>query len=248
MHTNHDGETQMFSLFRKTWIQITGALHDLVDKSSDAGRTARQGVRGLEDQIRQAEESVTDVGAELRLMQHENEKATDVAGKWGRIAAAAADAGNRAEAIEAIQQQVQAEEMAQSYGANVARLSPMLSQLKMRLSDLRLKKQEMQNKTSVLDARSKVAKAESRAARYLGNVGNAPGVDFDQLEKSVDREEAKAAALADMAHEKTSLDVNKRLSDFSRKDAIAEKMQALGLVTVATQQLPRDTGKGESDA
>ncbi len=240
----------MFGLLRKAWTQIAGGLHDLIDKYSDTGRTARQGVRELDNQIRQAEESVTDVAAELRLMRHENDKATEAASKWGRVAKAAVDNGDRNTAIEAVQQLVQAEELAQNYSVNMTRLSPMLDQLKARLSDLRQKKLEMQHKTSVLDARSKVAQAESRAARYLGNVGNAPGIDFDELEKKVDREEAKAAALADMAHDKAENDVDKRLQDYSRRDAISEKMQALGLLTVDQKTMlePQSIGvhKGES--
>jgi len=222
----------MFSFLQKVWVQLFGFLHDTVDNLSDAGRTARQAIRELDGQIRQAEESVTDVSAELRLMQHEQEKASKAADKWGRVAAKAAESGDRTTAVEAVQQQVQAEELEASYGANVKRLSPMLEQLKARLSDLRQKKTEMQHKTTVLDARSKVAKAESRAARYLGNVGARPGVDFDELERKVDREEAKAAALADMAHDKAALDVDARLQDYSRKDVIADKLMALGLMPV----------------
>ncbi|WP_291784398.1 PspA/IM30 family protein [Luteibacter sp.] len=226
----------MFGFLRKVWVQLSGFLHDTVDNLSDAGRTARQAIRELDGQIREAEESVTDVSAELRLMQHEHEKATEAASKWGRVAKTAADSGDRTSAVEAVQQQVQAEELASSYKANVTRLAPMLEQLKARLSDLRQKKLEMQHKTSVLDARSKVAKAESRAARYLGNVGEKPGVDFDELERRVDRQEAKAAALADMAQDKAALDVNKRRQDYSRKDAISEKLQALGLMPVGDSQ------------
>lgn len=230
----------MISLLKKAWTQLSGFLHDVLDNSTNAGRTGRQAVREVEDQIRQAEESVTDVAAELKLMQSKREKAETDAEKWGRVAKTAADNGDRNAAIEAVQQQVQSEEMGQSYAAHVQRLSPMLDQLKARLSALRLKKHEMQHKTSVLDARSKVAKAESRAARYLGNVGDGPRIDFDQLEEKVDREEAKAAALAEMAHDKASLNVDQRLSDYSRRDAIADKLQALGLTPVV-QGAPMQT-------
>ncbi|NMV39904.1 PspA/IM30 family protein [Ralstonia insidiosa] len=236
--TTFAGQTRekgMFNLLGKAWTQLVAGLHDLLDRFSDAGRTARQGVRELDGQIRQAEESVTDVAAELRLMQHESDKQGSAADKWGRVAKIAADNGDRNGAVEAVQHQVQAEELAQNYAANVARLTPMLAQLKARLSDLRQKKMEMEHKTSVLDARSKVAKAESRAATYLGNVGTGPSIDFEELEKKVDREEARAAARADMAHEKAALDVDKRLQDYSRRDAISEKLQALGLMPVGAQ-------------
>lgn len=241
----------MFSVLKKAWFQLTGALHDLLDSTANAGRTARQGLRETDAQIRQAEESVTDVAAELRLMQHEGEKASTAAAKWGRVAQQAADAGDRTAAVEAVQQQVQAEELAQNYQSNVTRLKPMLDQLKARLSDLRQKKQEMQHKTVVLDARSKVAKAESRAARYLGNVGDTPGVDFDQLERQVDREEAKAAALADMAHDKAALNVDNRLQDYSRRDAIADKLRALGLQptdAAPRQAIPVQRNEGDNHA
>lgn len=241
----------MWSVLKKAWFQLTAALHDLLDSTANAGRTARQGLREIDNQIRQAEESVTDVAAELRLMQHEGDKAAKAGDKWGRVAKQAADNNDRTAAVEAVQQQVQAEELAQNYEANVKRLSPMLLQLKARLSDLRQKKQEMQHKTSVLDARSKVAKAESRAARYLGNVGETAGVDFNELERQVDREEAKAAALADMAHDKAALDVDKRLLDYSRRDAIAEKLLALGIPATEPgqrQAVALDRNKDNSNA
>jgi hypothetical protein len=116
----------MFNLLGKAWTQLVAGLHDLLDRFSDAGRTARQGVRELDGQIRQAEESVTDVAAELRLMQHESDKQGSAADKWGRVAKIAADNGDRNGAVEAVQHQVQAEELAQNYAANVARLTPML--------------------------------------------------------------------------------------------------------------------------
>ncbi len=221
----------MFSLLRKTWIQISGALHDLLDKFGDAGRSARHGLRELQRQIGQAEESVSDVAAELRLMQHQCSKATEDADKWGRVAEKAAAAGDKTAAVEAVHHQVRSEEMAHSYGANIARLSPMLDQLKIRLSDLRKDLKDKENRAALLGARSKVADAETRAARSLGNVGNRPGIDFDQLEEQVDRKEAKAASLADMAQDKSALDVDKRLSDYVRLDAVNAKLQGLGLVS-----------------
>lgn len=240
----------MASLLSKIWVQVSGFLHDLVDKSSDVGRTARESLREIDTQIRQAEESVADVAAELRLMQSQCEKAKENGAKWESVAKTAAHNGDRNAAVEALQMQVQAEETEFSYGNNVKRLTPMLAQLKGRLSDLRQKKQEMEHKTSVLDARSKVAQAESRAARYLGNVGAAPGINFDELEKQVDREEAKAAALADMAHDKSSMDVNKRLEDYSRRDALNKKMADLGLLTIppTTAEPLHITNQGDRNA
>ncbi len=222
----------MFSLIRKTYTQIAGLLHDLLDKFSDAGRTARQGLRELQEQIGQAEESVADVATELRLMKDGQTKALAKAAKWGQVAKNAADSNDRLTATDAVQNQVREEETAANLGRHVAHLVPMLDQLKARLSDLRQKHLDMQHKTSLLDARSKIADAETRAARSLGNVGNRPGIDFDQLEKQVDRKEAKAASLADMAHEKVSLDVDSRLVELSRRDAIGEKLLALGLPPV----------------
>jgi phage shock protein A len=221
------------SLLRKFFTQIKGALHDLLDTFSDAGRTARQGVREIDEQIREAEEGVTDVAAELKLMEHERDRARDDGAKWGRVAASAAQRGQREDAVEAVQQQVLREEAAAGYDAQVQRLSPMLAQLKARLSQLRQVRADAQNKTALLDARSKVAKAESRAARYLGNVGKGGGVDFDELERKVDREEAKASSLADMAQEKAALKVDDRLSAYSRQEAIAGKLAELGMLPAA---------------
>lgn len=226
----------MFSVLKKVWRDVIGALHDLIDNNRDAGRAVRQSVREIDAQIRRAEESVTDVSAQRRLMVNDCDKAKTDATQWGLIALAASNSGEREKAIEAVHNQVAAEERAQTYSQHVERVTPQLEQLKSRLADLRLKKREREHKASLLDARSKLADAEARAARYLGNVGEGGGEDIEQLERNVDRKEAKAAALADMAHEKVESTVDQRLANHSRRLAIAEKLGALGLQAVEPAQ------------
>jgi phage shock protein A len=122
----------------------------------------------------------------------------------------------------------------------------MLDQLKARLQDLNQKLRDMQNRATMLDARSKVADAECRAARLLGNVGAQPGINFDQLEQQVDRKEAKAASLADMAEENAALNVDRRLAQAARREAIGAKLKALGIVP--TGDMGAIASKGGSHA
>ena len=219
----------MLTLLSKTFTQITAFFHDVLEKNSDPGRDARQAIRQLDDQIRSSEEAVTDVIAELKLAQYQKEKNDDKIEKLGRIAKAAAASGNQEAAIESVSQQVQAEEIGDGLNQSVPRMQLMVDQLKGRLADLRTSKQEMQHKVSMLEARSKVAEAESRAARYLGNVGKHNAIDFEAIEQKVDQREAKAAALVEMSDEKRKSSLDYKLKAYSKKGAVAAKLEALGI-------------------
>jgi len=223
----------MFSAFRKLGVQLLGALHDVIDSNSDAGRTARHGVRQITKQIQRAEESVTDVAAQKRLAESDRDKAGEDASKWGRLARKSADAGDRAAAVDAVHHQVIAEEEAAAHAAQVEHLAPQLQQLQARLSELRKAKRDKEHRASLLTARSKVADAELRAARVLGNVGAATGVDFEQLDKDVSRKEAKAAAVVELAEQKLADEPDARLAQLSRRTSIDAKLRDLGLQGVA---------------
>ena len=219
----------MLNILSKVYTQFVSLLHDILERGSDPGRDARQAIRQLDEQIRSSEEAVTDVIAELKLVQYQKEKNDEKIEKLGRIAKAAAGSGDQEAAIEAVSQQVQAEEIGDNLNQSVPRMQLMVDQLKGRLGDLRTSKQEMQHKVSMLEARSKVAEAESRAARYLGNVGKNNAIDFEAIEQKVDQREAKAAALVEMSDEKRKSSLDYKLKAYSKKEAVAAKLEALGI-------------------
>lgn len=222
----------MFGLLKNIWVQLTGALHDAVDNNSDVGRTARQGVRELQQQIGKAEDSIAAVDAELRLMRKDHQTALKDATKWDQVARTAANEGRREEALGAINNQVLAEERAQAYEKNANDLAPSLTVLNQQLAELRMQKQQRDTAATLLEARSKVAKAKTKAARTIGNVGQNPGVDFEALDRKVDRQEATAAALSDMASARAALNPELRLADIRRRDSVAAKAAELGLLAV----------------
>ncbi|MBW3499899.1 PspA/IM30 family protein [Janthinobacterium sp. NKUCC08_JDC] len=222
----------MFGLLKKIWIQLTGALHDVVDNNSDVGRMARQGVRELEQQIGKAEDSIAAVDAELRLMRKDHQTALKDANKWDEVARTAANDGRREEALGAINNQVLAEERAQAYEKNANDLAPSLTVLNQQLAELRMQKQQRDTAATLLEARSKVAKAKTNAARTIGNVGQNPGVDFEALDRKVDRQEATAAALSDMASARAAVNPERHLADIRRRDSVAAKAAKLGLLTI----------------
>lgn len=233
----------MFGLLKKIWIQLTGTLHDAVDNNSNVGRTARQGVRELEKQIGKAEDSIAAVDAELRLMRKDHQTALKDAAKWGEVARTAANEGRREEALGAINNQVLAEERAQAYEKNANDLAPSLAVLNQQLAELRMQKQQRETAATLLEARSKVAKAKTNAARTIGNVGQNPGVDFEALDRKVDRQEATAAALSDMASARAAVNPDLHLADLRRRDTVAAKAAELGLLTVESAspgQISRD--------
>ena len=90
----------MLNIISKGYTQFVSLLHDILERGSDPGRDARQAIRQLDEQIRSSEEAVTDVIAELKLVQYQKEKNDEKIEKLGRIAKAAAGSGDQEAAIE----------------------------------------------------------------------------------------------------------------------------------------------------
>ena len=173
--------------------------HAALDRIEDPGAAARLKARDYAAEVAKFEEQLTNVLAEEKLLQKKRDDAQTSVGIW-KDKARAAVLGDRDElAKEALRRQAAAETQMASLDQVLSRISVTTSALKQRLETLRQAKTEAQTAAEVIDARAKAVNATEHSIRLLNSIGEGPTVSFNDLNNEVDRREARAEALQEIA-------------------------------------------------
>lgn len=207
----------MTGLFSKILTQITGASHDAVDAVEDVGRTARQAVRDIENEIGKVEEAQVAVQAEYNLLVNKASKAQDNITLYQNYAKQAVVQSNEEMARAAIADRQAAEAELKTVQDQMAQFKPSLDNLTAKLHELHEKRDAMQRDTSLIESRQHVAQARSTAANILGGIGNGESATktFDRLHDKVAREEAEADARQQILDSKTASDPSKKYASLN---------------------------------
>jgi phage shock protein A len=199
--------------------------NDLLDAVEDPGSTARQEVRELQAEIARTEEATAAVIAEQTLAQNKRDACVTKSREWSGKAQAAMSRGDENLATKAIEYAEREQRQADLLTASLDHLAPRVTQLKARLVELRRKKEDAESEVGVLDARARAAQASMRAARVLGSVGDSH-VNFDGVRNKVDRLEAQADAMGQIAADKADSTIEGEFTELSALP-LSERIAAL---------------------
>lgn len=199
--------------------------NDLLDAVEDPGSTARQEVRELQAEIARTEEATAAVVAEQTLAQNKRDACLAKSREWSGKAQAAMTRGDEALATKAIEYAEREQRQAGLLTSSLDHLAPRVTQLKARLVELRRKKEDAESEVGVLDARARAAQASMRAARVLGSVGDSH-VNFDGVRNKVDRLEARADAMGQIAADKADSTIDGEFTELSAL-SLSERIAAL---------------------
>lgn len=213
------------SLLSRFFRIFSAKSHDLLDAVEDPGSTARQEVRELQAEIARTEESTATIIAELTLTENRRAACQTKAKEWAGKAKLAIDAGNEALANKAMEYGEREQRQADLLGQSLNHLKPRVEALRGRLVELRRKKEDAESEVDILDARARAAKASMRAAKVLGSVGE-PHVNFDSARRKVDRLEAKADALGQLASDASDDTINGEFTELQAR-SLPERLAAL---------------------
>jgi phage shock protein A len=196
------------SLFDKLATQVKGALHDTVDNHSDPGRTARQLIRDLEEQIAKSEDGLVDAKSSLKLLEGKRDAAKQDYDKYDGYARKAIERKDDNLAREALGERAKAEEKLKGYQSQVDSFKPTVDGLERQVTELRDKKDEMERKGEMLDAENKAAQAQDRVATAIAGVGDTHSIDqaFSEMERRTQKAQATAEAKAELAGLRKPLD------------------------------------------
>ncbi|HEY8024071.1 MAG TPA: PspA/IM30 family protein [Burkholderiaceae bacterium] len=174
---------------------IKGVLNDSADAMADPARDARQIVRDLDDSIAKAESALTDIRAQLTVLQSKHDHEVMEANRYGQGAANAVKAGDDALATEALGAQMDHETKAKAYDTQIAQLKPTVTDLDKQIDDMRRRRTDLKSRTEVIEVQAQVANAKDVAATALGGIGGKNLTeDFNRLEEKAQLTSARADA------------------------------------------------------
>lgn len=209
----------MSGILDKLSRTIKGLANDALDAVADPGRDARQIVRELEEQIRQAESALLDVKAEFELMLSGKEKTAQEVARWDALARQAISGGDDSLARECLARKQQFSTTLQRETEQLAQYEPSVRELESRIDELKHKHEEMQQKIELLEARSHMATAQEKAATAISGIGGDSLIaDFDKLETQVEKQEARASAASSMAQVQKGEDLEQRVKALQHSD------------------------------
>jgi phage shock protein A len=174
---------------------IKGVLNDSADAVADPARDARQIVRDLDDSIAKAESAMTDVKAQLTVLESKRDREVADAARYGQGAASAVQAGDDALATDALNAQMEHEGKAKAFDAQIAQLKPTVENLDKQIADMRARRNDLKSRTEVIEVQAQVAAAKDVAATALGGIGGKNLTeDFNKLEEKAQLTSARADA------------------------------------------------------
>ncbi len=208
--------------------QVKGALNDALDKASEPGRTARQVVRDLEEQIDKANTGMVNVMAEYEVLKQKKAQLEEEAADWHEKAKKALAAGREDLAKKALEQEQEAQSQAQVYQKQIEALEPTINELKAKIQELKNKKQELESKADLLGTRYEVAKAQEKASEITTGIGDSHAKEkLDSVEDKVLKEEARAKAMKNIEESQTGEDIEKEFEALDKKSSVDDKLEAL---------------------
>lgn len=215
---------------------IKGVLNDSADAIADPARDARQIIRDLDESIGKAESALTDIRAQLTVLQSKHGHEAADAARYGQGAANAVKAGDDALATDALSAQMDHETKAKAYDAQIAQLKPTVLDLDKQVEDMRRRREDLKSRTEVIEVQAQVASAKDVAATALGGIGGKNlAEDFNKLEEKSQLASARAdarLASVDMASGKT---LDDRLSKIDTTGDSAESRLAALKAKMAAQ-------------
>ena len=207
---------------------IKGVLNDSADAVADPARDARQIVRDLDGSIGKAESALTDIRAQLTVLQSKRDHEAAEAARYGQGAANAVQANDDALATDALNAQMEHETKVKAFDAQIAQLKPTVQELDKQIGDMRARRNDLKSRTDVIEVQAQVANAKDVAATALGGIGGKNlSEDFNRLEEKAQLTSARADARlssVDMASGKSLDDrlKNVNVSSDSAESRLAE--------------------------
>lgn len=198
--------------------------HDTLDNLEDPGAIARQMVRDLSVEIAKHEEAVAAVIGDQKVLEKKRDEAKKEADEWNAKAEQAVLAKRDDLALAALERAGRAEASFKAFEKSLAILSPKVEALKAKRAELCKMRDDAEHEAEMLDARAKAANASSRVARILGDVGSNP-VDFNSVRERVDKIEARAEALNELAQD-PAMNIEAELAAITTTPA-ADRLAAL---------------------
>lgn len=186
------------NMFEKIWSMLKGTANDAVDASIDPGTMMRQGVREMQDAIREYEKALTEARTQRNLIQNQYNAAHKDATEWDSVAEVAVSKGQDDNAREALIRGDVAHQNAERFKTALENMSTQINKLEANLNELKNRKEQVATEATLLEARTKAADASIAINASVAGVGDKNfGEMMEIARKKADEKEARAQALTE---------------------------------------------------
>lgn len=199
-------------------------INDLLDHAEDPEKMLDQIIRDMEGAIKEAKAQVAEMIAQEKLIKADLEESRELAAKWEKKAELAVSKGTDDLALEALRRKNDYDAHTEVYEKQWAAQKEAVSKLKGELQELEAKYEGAVRNKEVLIARRKRAAAQRQIAAVEAQISTVDySAELDRMERRIQEEEARAAAMEELAEEP----LEERFEELEEDEALKEQLAAL---------------------
>ncbi|HEQ71459.1 MAG TPA: PspA/IM30 family protein [Spirochaetia bacterium] len=231
-------------IFKRLSDVLKANINDLISKSENPEKMLNQMMIEMNQQLIESKKSVASAIADEKRLERQMKEHLTQAKDWENKAMLAVKAGKDDLAKEALVRKNEYSNLAVQYKEQWAAQHAAVEKLKSSLRQLQSKIEEAGRKKNLLIARAKRAEAQKQIQKTMGGLSDTGAFEvFDRMSAKVDKIEAEADAMAELADFTADSDLEQQFKALEAGDTSSDAMLA---ELKAKMQLEDKSGQSES--
>jgi phage shock protein A len=215
-------------LLQRVMMLIRANINDIVEKSEDPEQQLHQLQQDLRNQMMQVKTQVATAIAQEHTLQLRCEELNKRASDWQRKAETAVARGDDAQARSALQQRLDTMRLLESYRRQHEEQQHLIVTMRNALKQLQAKTEETELNIELLQMRRRRAQIQQSVYETLSKTRQEQTQErVRKAEDQVMDDEARAAALRDLAHADPLEGLDARLAQRSKQEIVEEQLKRL---------------------
>ena len=214
-------------IFSRIGDVLKANINDMIDRAEDPEKMVKQIIIDLQKDVRTSTEALGKAMASQRIAERQHQQAVSSAASWESKAKAALAAGDTEMAKKALSYKVKADADVESTAQMLETITTQTEAIRDQVEALKAKLDEAKSRQSMLIARSQMAKTQKNLAQSMGGMDATAALDkFSRMEEKIEREEAEAAAFAEIAGGSSDIKSFEELENDAKVDAELQRLMA----------------------
>ncbi len=212
-------------LLQRVMMLIRANINDIVEKSEDPEQLLHQLQQDLRNQMMQVKTQVATAIAQEHKLQARCDELNKQVADWQRKAEAAVVRGDDAQARQALQQRLDSMRLLESYRRQHEEQQHLIVTLRNALKQLQSKTEEAELNIELLQMRRRRAQIQQSVYETLAKTRQEQTQErMRQAEDQVMDNEARAAAMSELAHRQVLNDLASQLAHLSKQETVEEQL------------------------
>ena len=221
------------SIWQRIKTLFKSNVNAAISKREDPEKILNQLIIDMREQLVTAKKQVAIAIADEKRLKKQFEEAAEKANEWEKKAMLAVKAERDDLAVQALNRQKEAANLAKEYQKQFEGQREATEKLRASLRQLNDKIEEARRKKDLLVARQRRAEAQGKIHETLSNMGDNSAFDtFDRMAEKVDQMEAEAEAHEELSDDMSGMDLEAQFRDLESSagadDALAALKERMG--------------------